>query len=186
MMMKWIPVALALALTACSSAPETRNYQLPVTGSNVVLSGELLTPVWVESITVADYLSSNGVVYQSNDVQYVIAASNRWASPLEQQLQQTLINSLSAELPGTLVSATAPAQPHDTLNMTITGFHGRYDGKAVISGEWVLQHEGQLRKRSFMLTLPQKEDGYDSLIRTLAQGWQQISTQIANAIIQLR
>ncbi|MDP8727798.1 ABC-type transport auxiliary lipoprotein family protein, partial [Serratia marcescens] len=35
------------------------------------------------------------VVYQTNDVQYVIAQNNLWASPLDQQLQQTLVTNLS-------------------------------------------------------------------------------------------
>lgn len=186
-MMKWIPVAVILALTACSSTPETRYYQLPVAGSNTVVSSQTFSrPVWVEAVSIPDYLAGNGVVYQSNDVQYVIAANNRWASPLDQQLQQTLVNNLSGELPGAMVSATPLGQQHDTLNVTVTGFHGRYDGKAVVSGFWVLQHEGRLEKRPFTLALPQSEDGYDSLVRTLSQGWQQISTQIANAINQQR
>lgn len=187
MMMKWLPIALVLTMTACSSAPETRYYQLPVVESNAVVSTQAFSrPVWVESVSIPDYLAGNGVVYQSNDVQYVIAANNRWASPLDQQLQQTLVTNLSRELPGAMVSATPFGQQHDTLNVTVNGFHGRYDGKAVVSGEWVLQRDGKLYKRSFTLMLPQTEDGYDSLVRTLAKGWEQISTQIANAIIQQR
>jgi len=184
-MMKWIPVAFALAVSACSSTPESHYYQLPVAANNSVVSSQPYSrPVWVESVSIPDYLAGNGVVYQSNDVQYVIATSNLWASPLNQQLQQTLVSNLSAELPGAVVSATPIGQQQDILNVTVTGFHGRYDGKAVVSGEWMLQRDGQLYKHAFMLTLPQDKDGYDSLIRTLAQGWQQISTQIANVIIQ--
>ena len=26
----------------------------------------------------------------------------------------------------------------DVLNVTISGFHGRFDGKAIVRGEWVL------------------------------------------------
>ncbi|MFG1175270.1 membrane integrity-associated transporter subunit PqiC [Erwiniaceae bacterium CAU 1747] len=186
-MMKWIPLALILALTACSSTPQTRYYQLPVAASNTVVSSQAFSrPVWVEAVSVPDYLAGNGVVYQSNDVQYVIAANNRWASPLDQQLMQTLVGNLSSELPGAIVSSAPLGQQHDTLNVTITGFHGRYDGKAVVSGVWILQREGRLVKRAFTLALPQSEDGYDSLVRTLSLGWQQISIQIANAINQQR
>lgn len=185
MMMRWIPVALILAVTACSSTPKMHYYQLPISASNAVVSHQSLPhPVWVENVAVADYLAGTGVVYQRNDVQYVIATSNRWASPLDQQLQQALVSNLSADLPGALVSSAPLGQQQDTLNVTVTGFHGRYDGRAVITGQWVLQREGNTLKRSFTLVLPQPEDGYDPLVRTLAQGWKQISTQIANAIIQ--
>ena len=186
-MMKWLPVALALTVSACSNVPETHYYHLPVVAGNTEMSIQPYSrPIWVESVSVPDYLAGNGVVYQSNDVQYVIASNNLWASPLDQQLQQTLIGNLSAELPGAAVSSM-PAdsdQPQDTLNVTVTGFHGRYDGQVIISGTWTLAHNDQVYKRTFMLTLPQSEDGYDDLVRTLAQGWQQISTQIANVIIQ--
>ncbi|MTD26579.1 membrane integrity-associated transporter subunit PqiC [Erwinia sorbitola] len=184
-MMKWIPVALALALSACSSSPKTAYYQLPTAGSTSAVIGKTVTtPVWVERVSVPDYLAGNGVVYQSNDVQFVIAANNQWASPLDQQLQQTLVTNLSNALPGALISSTPLGQQHDTLNVTVTGFHGRYDGHAVISGEWILEHNGQLQKQPFTLALPQGEDGYDGLVRTLAKGWQQVAGQVANAIIR--
>lgn len=63
--------------------------------------------------------------------------------------------------------------------MTVTGFHGRYDGRAIIRGVWILKHQGQLIKQPFDLELKQSEDGYDALVRTLAAGWQQEAGAIA-------
>lgn len=186
MMIKWIPVALALVLTACSSTPETTYYQLPAAtapsqpASSLAAGGK--PAIFVEHVSVPDYLAGNGLVYQSSDVKYVIASNNLWASPLDQQLQQTLVTNLSHALPDSLVSSTPLGQQQDTLNVNVTGFHGRYDGQVVISGEWVLEHQGQIIKRAFALTLPQTEDGYDALVRTLAEGWQQEASQIANVI----
>ncbi|MGF6561883.1 membrane integrity-associated transporter subunit PqiC [Erwinia aphidicola] len=183
-MMKWIPVALALALSACSGTPKTVYYQLPAAGSSVAASSQNVSrPVWVEHVSVPDYLAGNGVVYQSNDVQFVIAANNQWASPLDQQLQQTLVSNLSAALPGALVSSTPMGEQHDTLNVSVTGFHGRYDGHVVVSGAWTLEHEGKLTRQPFAFDLAQNEDGYDALVRTLAKGWQQVAGQVANAVI---
>ncbi|WP_158784267.1 membrane integrity-associated transporter subunit PqiC [Pantoea sp. BAV 3049] len=185
-MMKWIPIALALAVTACSTTPETTYYQLPAaekSSAAAASSSDALRPaVFVQHVSVPDYLAGNGLVYQSSDVKYVIASNNLWASPLDQQLQQTLVADLSDALPGWLVSASPLGAQQDTLNVNVTGFHGRYDGQAVISGAWVLEHQGQIIKRSFALTLPQTEDGYDALVRTLAKGWQQEARQMADAI----
>jgi uncharacterized lipoprotein YmbA len=50
----------------------------------------------------------------------------------------------------------AAGYDQDTLNVTVTGFHGRYDGAVVISGEWLLNHQGQLIKRPFHLELKQQ------------------------------
>jgi uncharacterized lipoprotein YmbA len=187
-MMKWMPLAMALALSACSSTTQTTLYQLPTgTSAAVPVSQSALLansrlPLWVERVSVPDYLAGNGVVYQTSDVKYVIAANNLWASPLDQQLLQTLVTNLSNALPGRLVSAAPLGEQHDTLNVNVTGFHGRYDGQVVISGSWTLEHNGQITRQNFALTLPQREDGYDAMVRTLAQGWQQEADRMALAL----
>lgn len=190
-MKKWLIALAALSISACSSTVKTTYYQLPAGDASaaVSVSSNALTtgqPVlWVQQVTVPDHLAGSGVVYQTSDVKYVIASQNLWASPLDQQLQQTLVTNLSRALPGRLVSSTPLSEQHDTLNVNVTGFQGRYDGKAVISGEWVLQHQERLIKQPFNLILPQQEDGYDALVRTLAKGWQQQARQIAQTLAAL-
>ena len=190
-MKTWLIALATLSISACSSTVDTTYYQLPADSSAAAnASSSTLTAasqpmLWVQQVTVPDHLAGNGVVYQTSDVKYVIASQNLWASPLDQQLQQTLVTNLSRALPGRLVSATPLSDQHDTLNVNVTGFQGRYDGKAVISGEWVLQHQGRLIKQPFNLILPQQEDGYDALVRTLAAGWQQQAQQIAQTLTAL-
>lgn len=185
-MMKWIPVALALILSACSSQPQKTYYQLPALNTPAQVSATSASrQLWLEHVSVADYLAQSGVVYQTNDVQYVIGKNNLWASPLDQQLQQSLVTNLSNALPGWLVSSQPMSSDQDVLNVTITGFHGRYDGKAIIRGEWVLKHQDRLIKRPFNLELKQDEDGYDALVRAMAVGWQQEAQVIAAQASQL-
>ncbi|MGG5215363.1 membrane integrity-associated transporter subunit PqiC [Rahnella variigena] len=188
-MMKWIPVVLALFLTACSSSDQKTYYQLPVlnsapaTGSAMSSGMTTQRHLWVERVSVADYLSGNGLVYQTNDVQYTLTQNNLWASPLDQQLQQSLVTYLRRDLPGYLVSTQAvSSDDQDVLNVNVTAFHGRYDGTVVISGSWTLSRSGQMIQRDFTLNLKQNEDGYDALVKTLAAGWQQEAGQIASQI----
>lgn len=187
-MRKGLIMGALLLLAGCSSTIENTYYQLP-SGSNMArvdsASSGNQPMIWVEQVTVPDYMAGNGLVYQTSDVKYVIAANNLWASPLDQQLQQTLVTNLSKALPGRLVSGSPLGDSHDTLSVNVTGFQGRYDGQVVVSGEWLLQHQGRLIKHGFNLTLPQSEDGYDALVRTLALGWQQTAQQIANSVISL-
>ncbi|MCW1971824.1 UNVERIFIED_ORG: hypothetical protein FHW05_000638 [Pantoea agglomerans] len=184
-MKKGLVFLAALALSACSSTVNTTYYQLPSGAASMqVISSEANAQptLWVQQVVVPDYLAGNGLVYQTSDVKYVIAANNLWASPLDQQLQQTMITNLTKALPGRLVTQTLMGQEHDTLNITVNDFQGRYDGKAVISGQWTLEHQGRFKKQAFNLVLPQQEDGYDALVKTLAQGWQQIAQQIARNV----
>lgn len=141
--------------------------------------------MWVEQVSVPDYLAGNGVVYQTSDVQYVIASNNLWASPLDQQLRNTLVANLSAQLPGWVVASQPLGSVQDTLNVTVTGFHGRYDGKVIVSGEWLLNHQGQLIKRPFHIETAQQQDGYDEMVKVLAAAWNQEAAAIAQALKQI-
>lgn len=181
-MRKSLFAAAVLLMVGCSSTPTTTYYQLPTdsTVSAVTTTADSTQPaIWVEQVSVPDYLAGNGLVYQTSEVKYVIATSNLWGSPLDQQLKQTLVSNLSRAMPGRLVSATPLGDTHDTLDISVSGFHGRYDGRVIVSGAWVLQHQGQITRREFNLALPQQQDGYDALVKTLALGWQQVAQQIA-------
>lgn len=187
-MKKWLFIAGVMVLTACSSGSDNKSYyQLPLAvqtgGQNSSSQGNRL--LWVEQVVIPDSLAGNGVVYQTSDVQYVIANNNLWASPLDQQLRNTLVANLNSQLPGWIVASQPLGSDQDTLNVTVTGFHGRYDGKVIISGEWLLNHQGQLIKRPFYLELKQQQDGYDEMVKMLAQGWAQESASIAKEISRL-
>ena len=164
-MKKWLVVAMAFWLTSCSSSGDNKSYyQLPVAQGGVqstASQGNRL--LWVEQVAVPDYLAGNGVVYQTSDVQYVIANNNLWASPLDQQLRNTLVANLSAQLPGWVVAS----QPL---------------GSVVVSGEWLLNHQGRLIKRPFHIEAVQTQDGYDEMVKVLANVWSQEAAAIAQEL----
>ncbi|PRW34790.1 hypothetical protein CSC05_0697 [Escherichia coli] len=126
-MKKWLVTIAALWLAGCSSGEINKNYyQLPVVQSgtqSTASQGNRL--LWVEQVTVPDYLAGNGVVYQTSDVKYVIANNNLWASPLDQQLRNTLVANLSTQLPGWVVASQPLGSAQDTLNVTVTEFNGQ-------------------------------------------------------------
>ncbi|QKN82486.1 membrane integrity-associated transporter subunit PqiC [Scandinavium goeteborgense] len=186
-MKKWLPVALACLLSACSSSSDNKTYyQLPLPQAGVQSTASLGRHLlWVEQVSIPDYLAGNGVVYQTSDVQYVIANNNLWASPLDQQLRTTLVANLSNQLPGWVVASQPLGSDQDTLNVNVSGFHGRYDGKVIVSGEWLLNHQGQLIKRPFHIEVKQQQDGYDEMVKTLAQAWSQEASAIAQSMNRL-
>ncbi|MCA6219860.1 MULTISPECIES: membrane integrity-associated transporter subunit PqiC [Photorhabdus] len=184
-MMRRLALILVIFISACSRQPEKTYYQLPVVAiasqkSAIVQHDRQL---WVQRVMLSDYLSSSGVVYQGSDVSYVSAENHLWASPLEQQLQQVLVTELTMALPQRLVSAQLLVNKPDTLDVTVTSFHGRYDGKVILQGYWTLTHQGSVVKQPFNLELKQEEDGYDDLVRTLAKGWSQLAQIIASQLI---
>lgn len=178
-------LAATLLLAACSSSvDETSYYQLPVTTQSAVPSERAQNTrlLWVEQVSVPDYLAGNGVVYQTSEVKYAIGTQNLWASPLDQQLRTTLVANLGQALPGWVVASQPLGNDQDTLNVTVTGFHGRYDGRVIVSGEWLLNHQGQLTKRPFHIEMKQQQDGYDAMVKVLAEAWSREATEIAREI----
>ncbi|MBK4716295.1 MULTISPECIES: membrane integrity-associated transporter subunit PqiC [Tenebrionibacter/Tenebrionicola group] len=185
-MKKWLAFAVAAALSACSSSEDKTYYQLPVVAQPVAQSQTLSNhQLWVDQVTVPDFLAGNGVAYQTTDVQYVIATQNLWASPLDQQLRNTLVANLSAQLPGWVISSQPLGSEQDVLSVNVTGFHGRYDGRVIVSGEWLLYHRGQISKRPFWVELKQEQDGYDAMVSTLSRAWQQATQGVSGQISRL-
>ncbi len=52
-----------------------------------------------------------------------------------------------------------------------------------VSGCW--KHQGQLIKRPFNIVLRQEQDGYDAMVKTLAQAWSQEAAAIASELNRL-
>ncbi len=179
--MKYLCVIMLVLLSACSSSQKKFYYQLPDADVQTQVSTGL-RQLWVAQVIVADHLVSKGIVYQLNDVRYVSASHHLWGSSLEQQLQQMLISNLSAAMPAWLITSRFTGNDQAVLTVTVNGFHGRYDGKAVIRGQWLLRHQQRLITQSFNIELEQDEAGYDALVRKLAEGWQQQVRVIAAQI----
>src|SRR5699024_3106891 len=87
------------------------------------------------AVDMAPYLTHDGIVYQAGPNRIVVAANNRWAAPLETQINTGLYRTLSRGLTDVRVrqANTAHAmQPDYRLQVNIDQFQGRYDGNAVI------------------------------------------------------
>ncbi|MGM3176212.1 membrane integrity-associated transporter subunit PqiC [Dickeya lacustris] len=179
-MMKGWPLWLVLVLGGCAS-PQKIYYQLPVTAQKAQTSVTQAQgrQLWVAPIALADSLAGSGLVFQTSPVRYTIAANNLWASPLDQQLQQALVASLRHDLAGWHVFSSGPVTKNTaSLRVNVTAFQGRFDGRAVIQGEWVLQDEQRVVTQPFALEIALREDGYDALVSALAQGWQQVAESV--------
>ncbi|WP_158674481.1 membrane integrity-associated transporter subunit PqiC [Candidatus Pantoea edessiphila] len=190
--MKKEAIILVIALlTACSGSSKKTYYHLPLETNHIhTISNKYHNnqPVlWIQQILLPDHLAGNGLVYQTNDVEYVITNHNLWINPLVQQLKQTMISNLSDNLPEWFISADIPMikDKISKLNIIMKKFQGRYDGKVIISGEWLLEHGKYFIKRDFSFIIPQKKDGYDELVYTLSLGWHKVSDQISKEIINL-
>ena len=183
--MRYSFALLALLLTACSGGAVPAYYALNLPTAKSVTAaqqtaGERLV---VTRVTLPEYLNDMGIAYQQDDVQVVTANQARWAEALDKQLTQALVLGLSGRLSGVQVIEGADGRPDIwRLSIEVSGFQGRFDGKAVVAGRWVLQRGDQIHSQPFLRLIPLAEDGYPALVRALRDGWQQEIDELAGIL----
>ena len=182
--MRYSFALLALLLTACSGGAVPAYYALNLPTAKIVTAeqtaGERLV---VTRVTLPEYLNDMGIAYQQDDVQVVTANQARWAEALDKQLTQALVLGLSGRLSGVQVIEGADGRPDIwRLSIEVSGFQGRFDGKAVVAGRWVLQRGEQIYSQPFLRLIPLAEDGYPALVRALRDGWQQEIDELAGIL----
>ena len=182
-----LTASLLLAGCAGSSSTQFHRYTLPdesPSASESIRSQGQLQPVAVPLVRLADYLSGDGIVMQTSDIEVQQAQGHLWAGNLARQLTRQLRRQLASRLGSENVldrTSTSSA----TLLVQLDQFQGRHDGQAVVGGSYELRDasDNSVLKQDFHITEPLKNDGYPALVRALAAGWQQLAGQMAQAIV---
>ena len=181
-----LTLALSLSLNACfkSNPPvKTERYSLPemtapASASPVTTAAQTLV---LNRIQLADYLDTDRIVIQLDDITMHPARDHLWIDSLSQELRRGLRARLSSRLsPVTVVDPQPglPATAH-TLNITIDQFQGHMQGYAVLSGQWQLG-DSTLPAQPFRFKTPLAEDGYPALVRALGHNLDLLCEQIAS------
>lgn len=181
---------LLLSLVACASKPvKTERYTLPEPSqTNVPVSTDAEQVLVIGSIRLAEFLDSDRIVLQLNDITLHQASENLWAENLAQQIRRGLRNRLSSMLENTLVVSDSRGLKQDvlTLQLVIEQFQGHFSGKAVSSGQWQLQDsQGNLLVIApFNIETTLAADGYPALVRALGSNLDKLSEQLSSQIQQ--
>ncbi|TXI37958.1 MAG: membrane integrity-associated transporter subunit PqiC [Methylophilus methylotrophus] len=177
---------LTLSLSACfqSNPPvKTERYSLPEVSAPQQASPSVSTTTYtllLNRIQLADYLDTDRIVIQLDDITMRPARDHLWVDNLSQELRRGLRTRLASRLDHVTVVDPQPglAASTNSLNITIDQFHGHMQGYAVLSGQW--QSEGSsLPPQSFRFTTPLAEDGYPALVRALGHNLDLLCDQIA-------
>ncbi|WP_108446529.1 PqiC family protein [Halomonas denitrificans] len=185
----------ALWLAGCATdAPPANRYTLPddALAAPAALAGaEADHRLIVAQPSLARFLAVDGLVLQLDDITLNEASRHLWAEPLGLQLERRLRARLAARLPDTRILGETAGEPREaaaTLRLTVDRFQGRFDGQAVVAGQWQLRDaEGALQALSpFAVEVPLARDGYPALVRALGRGWDTAVDEIAGEIKRLR
>ncbi|MEZ0210336.1 MAG: membrane integrity-associated transporter subunit PqiC [Methylophilus sp.] len=182
---------LACSLSACfkSNPPvKSERYSLPEvqTSAGVTQDKSASKTVVLNKIQLADYLDSDRIVVQLDDITLHPARDHLWVDNLSQELRRGLRSRLSSRLADTAVVDPLPGAPlkATSLQLTIDQFHGQMQGYAVLSGQWQLISADRtpLQHQSFKFSTPLRESGYPALVRALGSNLDLLSEQIAAQI----
>lgn len=177
---------LTLSLSACfqSNPPvKTERYSLQEVSAPQQASPSVSTTTYtllLNRIQLADYLDTDRIVIQLDDITMRPARDHLWVDNLSQELRRGLRTRLASRLDHVTVVDPQPglAAASNSLNITIDQFHGHMQGYAVLSGQW--QSGGSsLPPQSFRFTTPLAEDGYPALVRALGHNLDLLCDQIA-------
>lgn len=186
-----LAVLLGLSLSGCfkSNPPvKTERYSLPEVTTPQAAATQ--TPTLTRTLALgrlqlADYLDTDRIIIQTDDITMQPARDHLWVDNLSQELRRGLRARLASRLGNTLVVDPQPGLPAaNTLHLTIEQFHGQMRGYAVLSGQWQLISANQVPgpSRAFKFSTPLAENGYPALVRALGQDLDLLSEQIASQL----
>lgn len=181
----WPALLGVLLLSGCSSTPATHQYTLP---QHALTLSQIAAPrpgVLVMPVQLAGHLQVNGIVFQTSPIEVNEARNNVWADALSNQLDRALYQALSNRLhTANLIPGDSSDAPTYYVVIQLNQFQGRYDGKAIVSGQYrVMNAERRvIRQSAFSYTEPLAQDGYSALVDALDKGVQQLADNITQQL----
>jgi uncharacterized protein len=179
---------LVFSLVACATKPvNTQRYTLPDnTQTTSQVSADAEQVLVIGSIGLTEFLDSDRIVQQLDDITLHQARDNLWAENLAQQIRRGLRSRLSSKLPNILVVSDSRGLKQDAWNLQldIEQFQGHFNGNALTSGQWQLQDsQGNLIAiKSFNIETTLTTDGYPALVRALGNNLDKLAEQLASQI----
>lgn len=183
-MTRVLGLALLALLAGCANPPAVHHYRLadhPGAAPQAAVEGSILV-----TVKLPDYLNDRHIVYQRDDVTIEAARHNLWAEVPEQAISRRLSTELGQRRSryGWTTPLGASSQRGPVLLVVFDQFNGRFDGRAVLSGHWLL-HDGSQAgqaRQPFRFEVVQRGDGYPALVRALNQGLTELAEDISRKL----
>lgn len=132
---------VSLGLAACAGGPPTAFYTLdPVAPGTAPAAAMAVGAPLVVTVALPEILDRAQLVRRSGPDQLSIAASDRWAAPLDDLVRRALAKDLALRLPGRLVTVDRPegmAEPA-VLRLGIEEFTADGGGRVRLEGHWTV------------------------------------------------
>lgn len=170
-----IGVGVAWLVVGCVTlnSPNSELYTLSVSNGDTKPPSEQaaaeLPVLAVGPVDLPDYLRRPQIVSREGENRIKVAEFDRWAAPLNEQVERVLAENLAARMQRVVVVNYREQRfrPQYRLTMSIERFERQGDGTVQLSGRWTLanaQTGAALLTRRDQFTLPVQGQGYEAVV----------------------
>ena len=186
----FVSVLLVSALSACSTSPTPRLYIIePMAAFAGTTSTQIDKglSIGVGPVTLPEHLNRKEIVTHDQRFRVKSAEFDRWAEPLDDNINRALCENLSVLIPSNHVIAY-PRRTAQYVNYTVwvrvITFGTSPGGKVVLSAAWVLHDTADIpvKATKTRYSVPRRGDDVVALVEAMSQVLEQLSRDIADAI----
>jgi len=185
--MKKYLIIFVIFIVGCSNNETQQGslFLLPTNITTPIVSKN--APTLIVKTDLAEYLDQTALVYRTSVTEVILTKQNSWAHKISTQINQRMILNLRSQQSTywpVQINSALKLNKQPQLQLRLTKFNGAFTGNAEISGEWLfIDAQGTLVKSEyFEITKPLKNEGYEQLVLSLAEGLDELSAQIAKQI----
>lgn len=185
-MLSIVLTGLMASLCGCSMAgPIPSEYVLgrvPV-AVTATKSTTAFPEIEIERVRVPDYLDTTDIIERRGD-QLIASSTGRWGERLSIGMTQALTESLSAQMPCTVISsAPTVAQPASRILVNVMSFAPQRDGYVVLVARWTIvggaKRQVLMTKRT-SISEPLMGKGDPATVASMNLALKQLAEQIGN------
>lgn len=177
-----------LGLTACSTLPPTETFILPnpPIRDNTQVPDLSAPGIRIDTITLAPYLSDQGMVIASEGNRITTTRNHRWGEPMRDGIRRYLSRSLHSPH-FQLVDSKSPVSStaRYAIHLQFDAFHSIGFSHAIAEGTWSLIELGTrevVLHESFQFTSNLEIQGYEGIIAAQADLLDQLSRTLLHRI----
>ena len=177
---------LLLGLFGCASAPEKVNYYL-LSGAKATVQQEKQPEslILLDNIQLPDYLKQQYIVMQLNENQLQFSNQHQWAERLEMSMEKVLLSELNQASDKQLFLSykqDKQAEAKGRLDIAVEHFLITDKSQVVLSGEFFVHRDKEVKRVPFLLKKDLTSDGYPHAISQMRQLVADLALKIAEKI----
>lgn len=193
----WFRVVLAMVsavlLAGCvtMSSPNSQLYTLSASNGESAQTadgnGADLAVLAVGPVDLPDYLRRPQIVSREGENRIKVAEFDRWAAPLNEQVERVLAENLGGRVQNMVVVNYREQRfrPRYRVTMSIERFERQASGNVQLVGRWTLADADTgkaLLTRRDSFTVPIQGQGYEGTVAALSKALSQLADAVAGAL----